>query len=78
MGVSVEYLRRRRDEIATSDLTSLNTLVAGEDDSSIERLDTIASDDESLDPEAAAGRSAATASPTSSGGPTSATASPPV
>ena len=59
MGVSVEDLRRRRDEIATSDLTSLNTLVAGDDDSSIERMDTIASEDESLDPEAAAGRSAA-------------------
>src|SRR3954469_22271791 len=33
MGITVEDLRKRRDEIATSDLTSLNTLVMGDDDS---------------------------------------------
>jgi RNA polymerase sigma factor for flagellar operon FliA len=59
MGVTVEQLRQRRDEIATSDLTSLNTLVMGDDDSSIERMDTIASTDSELDPEHAAGKSAA-------------------
>ena len=56
MGVTVADLRKRRDEIATSDLTSLNTLVLSDDDTSIERVDTIASDDASLDPEAAAQR----------------------
>jgi len=59
MGVTVEELRRRRDEIATSDLTSLNTLVTSDDDSSIERMDTLASTDRELDPEHAAGKSAA-------------------
>src|SRR3954469_17649990 len=32
MGVTVAELRKRRDEIATSDLTSLNTLVLSDDD----------------------------------------------
>ena len=59
MGITVEDLRKRRDEIATSDLTSLNTLVAGDDDSSIERMDTIASTDMELDPEHAASKTAA-------------------
>jgi RNA polymerase sigma factor for flagellar operon FliA len=59
MGITVKDLRKRRDEIATSDLTSLNTLVAGDEDSSIERIDTIASTDTSLDPELAASRSQA-------------------
>jgi RNA polymerase sigma factor for flagellar operon FliA len=58
MGITVDELRRRRDEIATSDLTSLNTLVA-DDDSHIERVDTIASDDQELDPEFAAGKTQA-------------------
>lgn len=59
MGVTVEELTVRRDEIATSDLTSLNTLVTSGDDSSIERMDTLASTDRELDPEHAADRSAA-------------------
>jgi RNA polymerase sigma factor for flagellar operon FliA len=59
MGITVQDLRKRRDEIATSDLTSLNTLVMGDDDSSIERMDTIASTDIELDPEHAASKSAA-------------------
>ena len=50
MGVAVADLRRRRDEIANSDLTSLNTLVVGDEETSIERIDTIASDDEREDP----------------------------
>ena len=45
MGITVAELRKRRDEIATSDLTSLNTLVMSDDDASIERMDTIASTD---------------------------------
>jgi RNA polymerase sigma factor for flagellar operon FliA len=59
MGVTVEELRQRRDEIATSDLTSLNSLVMSDDDASIERMDTIASTDRELDPEFAAGKAAA-------------------
>ena len=59
MGIGLADLRRRRDEIATSDLTSLNTLVMGDEGTSIERLDTIASTDDELDPEHAAGKSAA-------------------
>ena len=38
MGVQVEELRRRRDEITQSDLTSLNTLVLSDDETTIERL----------------------------------------
>src|SRR3954471_151688 len=45
MGITVEDLRKRRDEVATSDLTSLNTLVLSDEDTSIERIDTIASTD---------------------------------
>jgi len=56
MGVTVAELRKRRDEIATSDLTSLNTLVLSDEDTSIERVDTIASTDADLDPELAAGK----------------------
>jgi RNA polymerase sigma factor for flagellar operon FliA len=59
MGVSVPELRKRRDEIATSDLTSLNSLVLSDDNASIERIDTIASTDHTLDPELAAAKSQA-------------------
>ena len=41
----VDELRRRRDEIAPSDVTSLNTLVLADDETTIERIDTIAGDD---------------------------------
>jgi RNA polymerase sigma factor FliA len=51
MGVTVQELRRRQDEIVASDVTSLNALVLSEDDTTIERVDTIASDDPRLDPE---------------------------
>ena len=51
MGVEVSELRRRQDEISSSDLTSLNTLVLSDDETTIERMDTLASDDERLDPE---------------------------
>ena len=53
MGVTLAELRKRRDEVATSDLTSLNSLVLS-DDGSIERVDTIASGDDSADPELSA------------------------
>jgi RNA polymerase sigma factor FliA len=51
LAIEPAELRRRRDEIARSSLTSLNTLVMSDDATTIERLDTIASDDERLDPE---------------------------
>src|SRR3954466_3874609 len=51
MGVEVSELRRRQDEISSSDLTSLNTLVLSDDETTIERMDTLASTDERLGPE---------------------------
>src|SRR4249919_1478558 len=45
LGVPVDELRRRRDEIARSDVTSLNTPVLADDQTTIERVDTIAGDD---------------------------------
>jgi RNA polymerase sigma factor for flagellar operon FliA len=50
MGTTVEELRRRRDEVTQSDLTSLNTLVLSDDETTIERIDTIASTDVGVDP----------------------------
>jgi RNA polymerase sigma factor for flagellar operon FliA len=59
VGITVADLRKRRDEIATSDLTSLNSLVLSDDDTSIERIDTIPSSDAELDPELAAAKTQA-------------------
>jgi RNA polymerase sigma factor for flagellar operon FliA len=50
LGVPVDELRRRRDEIARSDVTSLNTPVLADDQTTIERVDTIAGDDPREDP----------------------------
>ena len=54
LNVSVEELRRREDDIAVSDVTSLNTLVISDDETTVERMDTLASTDARLDPEQAA------------------------
>src|SRR3954467_10056130 len=54
MGTTVEALPRRRGETTASDLTSLNTLVLGDDETTIERIDTLASTDRRLDPAHAA------------------------
>jgi RNA polymerase sigma factor for flagellar operon FliA len=54
LGVDPGEVRRRRGEITRSDLTSLNTLVMSDDETTIERLDTLASTDERLDPAHAA------------------------
>jgi RNA polymerase sigma factor FliA len=59
LAIGVDELRRRRDEIAMSDLTSLNAVVTGDDDSTIERVDTLVSNDPEHDPEDAAHRTAA-------------------
>jgi RNA polymerase sigma factor for flagellar operon FliA len=54
LGATVEELRRRQDEVSQSDLTSLNTLVLSDDETTIERIDTLASTDMRVDPEHAA------------------------
>jgi RNA polymerase sigma factor FliA len=54
LNVSVDDLRTKQDEIALSDVTSLNTLVVADDETTVERIDTLADGDERLDPEAAA------------------------
>jgi RNA polymerase sigma factor FliA len=59
LGVSIEELRRRRDEIARSEVTSLNAVVLSDDETDVERMDTLASDDPTTDPEIAAGTTAA-------------------
>jgi RNA polymerase sigma factor for flagellar operon FliA len=51
LSITVEDLRRREDDIAVSDVTSLNTLVISDDETTVERIDTLASGDERLDPE---------------------------
>jgi RNA polymerase sigma factor FliA len=51
LAISVEDLRRREDDISVSDVTSLNTLVISDDETTVERIDTLASRDERLDPE---------------------------
>ncbi len=59
MGTTVAELRKRRDEITQSDMTSLNTLVLSDDETTIERLDTLVSDDDDLDPEHASAKAEA-------------------
>jgi len=51
LAVSVADLRRREDDIAVSDVTSLNTLVISDDETTVERIDTLAAGDDRLDPE---------------------------
>jgi RNA polymerase sigma factor FliA len=59
LAITPEELRRRQDDIAVSDVTSLNTLVISDDETTVERIDTLADDDTRLDPEEAAARSQA-------------------
>jgi RNA polymerase sigma factor for flagellar operon FliA len=54
LGVGVDELRRRQDDIAVSDVTSLNSLVISDEETSVERIDTIAGGEPSQDPEHAA------------------------
>ena len=51
LSITVEDLRRREDDIAVSDVTSLNTLVISDDETTVERIDTLADGDVRLDPE---------------------------
>src|SRR6201987_5113966 len=50
LGISSEDLTRRQDEIARSHVGSLNTVVLAEDDTTIERIDTLQSDDRECEP----------------------------
>jgi RNA polymerase sigma factor for flagellar operon FliA len=59
LAVSTDELRRRQDDIAVSDVTSLNTLVISDDETNVERIDTLAASDHRLDPEHAATAQAA-------------------
>src|ERR671919_1479312 len=59
LAVTPEELRRREDSVAASDVTSLNALVVSEDQTTVERIDTLAGTDERLDPAHAAEASAA-------------------
>jgi RNA polymerase sigma factor for flagellar operon FliA len=54
LAISVADLRKREDDISVSDVTSLNTLVISDDETTVERMDTLASADGRLDPEEAA------------------------
>ena len=56
LAISVDDLRRREDDIAVSDVTSLNTLVISDDETTVERIDTLAAGDSELDPEHATPR----------------------
>ena len=51
LGTTTAELRAREDEIVASDVTSLNTLVLSDEDTAIERIDTLVSDDRFSDPE---------------------------
>jgi RNA polymerase sigma factor for flagellar operon FliA len=55
MGTTVAEIRKRQDEITTSDVTSLNALVLSDEGTTIERVATLAATDRRLDPEHAAG-----------------------
>jgi RNA polymerase sigma factor FliA len=54
LGTTSDELRDREHKIATSDLTSLNAIVPGEEDSNVERVDTLTADDSTTNPEQAA------------------------
>src|SRR2546421_195721 len=61
MGTSLDELRTRQSEISSSDVTSLNSLVMSDDETNVERIDTIESEDRHVDPEQAAMSEAAKA-----------------
>jgi RNA polymerase sigma factor for flagellar operon FliA len=56
MGVTAAQLRERAEQIARAQVGSLNTVVLTEDDTQIEKIDTLAADDRDSDPELAAAR----------------------
>jgi RNA polymerase sigma factor for flagellar operon FliA len=54
LGISNQDLLTRQDDISRSHVGSLNTVVLSEDDTTIERIDTLHSNDREADPEHAA------------------------
>jgi RNA polymerase sigma factor FliA len=54
LGITTQELHKRQDDIARADVGSLNTIVLSDDDTSVERIDTLHSDERDTDPEAAA------------------------
>jgi RNA polymerase sigma factor FliA len=54
LAISTAELNRVQRDIAVSDVTSLNTLVISDDETTVERIDTLAATDVRLDPEHAA------------------------
>jgi RNA polymerase sigma factor FliA len=52
LAISVDELRRREDDITVSDITSLNALVMSDDETNVERMDTLVGGE--ADPEDAA------------------------
>ena len=59
LATTPEELATREHEIQASEVTSLNTLVIGDDETTIERIDTLVADDSCLDPEHASARTEA-------------------
>jgi RNA polymerase sigma factor for flagellar operon FliA len=59
VGIDVAQLDRIRRDIQASELTSLNTLVLDDDDRSVERIDTIESDEPGANPETVTARNEA-------------------
>jgi RNA polymerase sigma factor for flagellar operon FliA len=59
LGTTLDALRQREHEIQASEVTSLNTLVISDDETTIERLDTLISQDTGLDPEHATAKNEA-------------------
>ena len=53
LGIDREHLDRLRQDLQNSELTSLNSLVLDEEESQVERIDTLLSDSAELDPERA-------------------------
>jgi RNA polymerase sigma factor for flagellar operon FliA len=54
LAIGVDELRRREDNIAVSDVTSLNTVVSADEDTTVERIDTLAGGESDADPEGSA------------------------
>jgi RNA polymerase sigma factor for flagellar operon FliA len=59
LSISVDQLAKHQDDLSRSDVGSLNTLALTDDETSIERIDTLPSSDVDYDPEFAAARESA-------------------
>jgi RNA polymerase sigma factor FliA len=59
LGIGADELAVREHEISTSEVTSLNTLVISDEETTVERIDTLMSNDTRIEPEQAATRTAA-------------------